>query len=147
MKHNRGTFEEQLPHFKDFLENQGYGTNLLWITKEQVSNYRNRYWIYRATENHRRLSQQFFDERRKSETSLRLDAVTEIKEGTICWVEDYGGPSGCMNYGIMGNPKKNYTLVESPIIWRLIRALNLFRDRLKRFDHMNITRQERTSRL
>jgi len=139
MNAHRAPFREVLPQFTAFLKKEGKSTDLLWVTKEQIRAHKSLHWVYKVEQNKEKESEDYYNSRRESNTSLRLDAVAQAGGKTVCWVEDYGGDSGSLNFGIYKLPHECFIFIKSPILWALLRFINRRRGQRVGFARMNIT--------
>jgi len=135
----RISFDEAVSGFSAFIESQGLSTRCLWISRETVTQHRKRLWLFRPFElESRESSRAFYDEIVRTPSSIRIDAYKLSDDFSLAWVEDFGGPSQLLNYGVRTN-EYDVRIVNSPIFWWLRTRLNRFRDRKHGTFEWNIT--------
>ena len=135
----RTPFEEALISFRSFLKSQSVSTNLLWLSKDRFSQYGKVWWVFRPAElENPDSSRRFYESVRLTSSSIRLDGYPFTSEHTFTWVEDYGGPSKLLNYGLVTSSYE-IRVIESRLIWRCICIWNRLRDIQYRSFFRNIT--------
>lgn len=87
--------------FRKFLRHQGWSDDLLWLTRGRITGHRRKFWVLRPDElDDPQPTKRFYEDTRQTESSIRIDGLCRIGEKTLAYVEDYGGDSRMLNYGI-----------------------------------------------
>ena len=135
----RGPFDASLDLFVDFLSSQEISTELLWLSRDRLSRYRRTWWVYRPYELiSSASSREFYESLRETSSSIRIDGYPFTSDVTFAWVEDYGGPSKLLNFGLLTS-KYEIRVVKNRYFWLFIRLCNLLRDLRYRSFSRNIT--------
>ena len=125
MSDNKIPFDEAVAEFRNWLQQEGWSANLLWLTKNRITGIRNEFWLFRPEEmTDDSDSRLFYESARNTTSSIRIDAFCQMPEATIAYVDDYGGDGRHLNFGIPERPLKITHAVDSRIYWNLRRALN-----------------------
>jgi hypothetical protein len=123
----RPSFTEAVSGFRRFLSQSGWSDAIRWISASDITGHRNQYWIFRPSQlENEQLSEAFYHAAIATPSSVRLDALFQHEGYTIAWVEDYGGDSRSLNYGI-STSSSLLTPVTSRFVWHLRRATNRVR--------------------
>ncbi len=124
----RPDFDTAIEKFQDFLTGQGVSTNFLWLSKTRITQHKRVWWIFRPGDLHSdNASRKFYEELLPTASSIRIDGFPLDSDHTLAWVEDYGGPSGLLNFGLLtGEPE--IRIVKNRIWWTVIWCCNWVRD-------------------
>jgi hypothetical protein len=140
MKIDRPHFEEAVGHFRDFLKSQDCPENILWLSRDRLTGHRNTIWIFRpedltSTDN----SKNFYETIRQTPGSIRIDALGRVGGHTLAYVENWGGDSSMLNFGILESPIK-IKIVSSQLFWAMLRFLNGMRGESPLLKNTEITK-------
>lgn len=125
----RPDFVKATREFRAFLKSQRWPTNILWLSADHILRSRQTRWILRAdTLTDESRSAAFYERLRQSSSSVRVDGLAIIDGQTVAYVEDYGGSSGMLNYGVVA-PAPLVHLVNSEFIWYVLRLWLRLRNR------------------
>ena len=139
-------FDQALEGFRRFLRDQGWSDDLLWLSRDRVTGHRRRFWILRPEElSDPQPSKQFYEETRQTDSSIRIDGLCQIGDKTLAYVQDYGGDSRFLNYGIHTGEIQIRSLT-SRFQLVFLRALNILRGLSPFLKHTAITKNCRTRR-
>lgn len=137
----RPEFDEAVSQFLEFVEREGHGANLRWLSRDRITQHRGILWIYRPEElRSDDSSRLFYRHLCGTDSSIRIDAYPLDSEITLAWIEDFGGPSAKLNYGILTS-RYEIRIVTHRIAWAAIFLLNYIRNtriRYRKWD-WNIT--------
>lgn len=123
----RTPFDEAKASFVAFLESQGWPTDLLWLARDRITGWRNRFWVFRPVElTDDASSRMFYESARESPSSIRLDGLGVFQHRTIAYVEEYGRDSRLLNFGVRTGAE-HLAFVQSRVRWQSIRYLNAIR--------------------
>jgi hypothetical protein len=123
----RCTFDEALASFVSVLREQHWPTRLLWITRDRISGHHRSHWVFRPNELVSDASSRAFYERaRSTKSSIRLDGLAQHEGRTLAYVQDWGGDSQLLNFGVRREPVP-VRIVELPIYWTALCVLNRLR--------------------
>lgn len=125
----RPNFVETTREFRAFLESQRWPTNILWLNADRILRSRQTRWILRPdtlTDESRTAA--FYERLRQSAASVRVDGLAIIDGQTVAYVEDYGGTSGMLNYGVVA-PSPPVHVVNSEFRWYVLRLWLRLRNR------------------
>ena len=122
MDDTRLPFPDAKRAFAEFLRAQGWPTEVLWLTRDRVTGRRQTYWVFRPEElTADAATRACYEAARRTATSLRMDAFGQLDGRTLAYVQDYGGESRMLNFGVpSGGPLVQR--VGSVITWRILRA-------------------------
>lgn len=135
----RVPFDKALLSFRSFLKSQDIPTKLLWLSKDRTSQHGRVWWVFRPEElENSDSSRLFYESVRLSSSSIRLDGYRFTPELTLAWVEDYGGPSKLLNFGLLTSSYE-IRVVRNRLMWRCIRSWNWLKDIRNRSFSRNIT--------
>lgn len=124
----RSTFDDALEYFTEFLRSQDVSDRLLWLTRDRVTQYKKIVWVFRPYELSSDIStRRFYQHLVPTVSSIRIDAFPFGSDQSLAWVEDFGGPSGLLNFGLVTADWK-VVAVDSHIEWRFICLFNWLRD-------------------
>ena len=122
MEDVRVPFDEAKRQFQKFLRLQGWPPEILWLSRERIAGRRRTYWVFRPEELAADdASRAFYEAARQTPSSIRLDAVGRLADRSLAYVEDFGGPSRMLNFGVLLEPWIVRS-VSSPVVWTCIRA-------------------------
>jgi len=122
MEDTRVPFEDATREFTTFLRSQGWPTELLWLTRDRLVGHRGTHWVFRPEElTSDAASRAFYEAARQTPSSLRLDARWQLGGRSLVFVEDFGGPSRMLNFGIIPD-QPPVRPVSSRLIWACLRA-------------------------
>ena len=122
MEDLRLPFDAAKEQFRAFLRSQGWPDRLLWLSRERVVGRRRRFWVFRPDElEHDYASRAFYEDVRRTPSSIRVDAVAQIGGHSLVFVLDYGGPSRKLNFGVATEPWV-IRAVSSSRVWMMLRA-------------------------
>jgi len=122
MSYKRPAFDEALEDFRAFLKGGGRSDRLLWITRDRITAHRLSIWIFRPSEMTSDLKyRQFYEALRRTNTSIRFDSICETSDGSVVYVEDYGGDGEHLNYGYPTSERR-VTIISSRLYWWFICA-------------------------
>lgn len=122
MDDTRVPFEDAKREFTAFLEAQGWPTELLWLTRDRILGQRRTHWVFRPEELvSDAASRAFYEAARRTSSSLRLDARWQHGSRSLVFVEDYGGPSRMLNFGVT-TEQLPMRRVSSRLFWGCLRA-------------------------
>ncbi|MEM9479953.1 MAG: hypothetical protein AAGA58_09905 [Verrucomicrobiota bacterium] len=86
------------------------------------------WWIYRPEELVSDSdSRSFYESVRQTDSSIRIDAYPVDSDITLAWIENYGGPSGLLNYGILTS-RYEIRVVRNHLLWTAIYLFNHIRN-------------------
>src|SRR5215218_691256 len=101
----RVPFDEAVRTFREFLRSQGWPSELLWLTRGRVVGRRRTHWVFRPEAlTSDAETRAFYEAVRRTDSSIRLDAVARLGGRSLAYVEDYGGPSRMLNFGLLPEP-------------------------------------------
>ena len=127
MHEPRPPFPDAIADFRRFLTENNWSDKLRWLSAADITGYRNYFWVYRPTElANEKLSEDFYTEAIATASSVRIDAIFQHAGFTLAWVQDYGGGSGYLNYGILTS-RLTLTAVTSRLPWHIRKAINRLR--------------------
>lgn len=135
----RMPFDEALVSFKKFLRSQEISTDLIWLSRDRLSRNRKIWWVYRPADlTSADSSREFYESVRLAPSSIRIDGHPFTSDLTFAWVEDYGGPSKLLNFGLL-TPINNFEIqvVQSRISWHYI----CLRNGLKNLRHRKFAKK------
>jgi hypothetical protein len=119
-------FDEAKRRFLEFIESQGWPTELRWLSRDRLAGTRRLHWVFRPNELISDLaSREFYDATRRTPASLRIDALAQLEGQSLVCVIDHGGPSRMLNFGVCTMPMLMQP-VSSRVWWdclRLVTAL------------------------
>jgi hypothetical protein len=122
----RPSFHDAVAQFVQFLTQNGWSDDLRWISAADITGHRNRFWVFRPAElANERLTEDFYNAAIASPSSVRFDAMFQFEGLTLAWVEDFGGDSQCLNYGV-STSSATVTAITSSFVWHVRRATNRF---------------------
>ena len=122
MEDVRLPFAEAKRQFVAFLGSQGWPTELLWLSRDRLAGHRRAHWVFRPDElGSDEASAAFYEAARGTASSLRLDAKWRIGERSLVYVDDYGGGSRMLNFGVATDESPLRT-VSSHATWVAVRA-------------------------
>ena len=117
-------FSDARREFETFLRSQGWPGDILWLSRERLVGRRRTYWVYRPEELAADdAARDFYEAVRRTDSSLRLDALARLDGRSLAVVEDYGGPSRKLNFGVSLAPW-TARRVSSPVAWACLRTAN-----------------------
>jgi hypothetical protein len=123
----RTSFDEAVTSFREFLRSQGWSDDLCWLARERLTGHRCRYWVLRPEElTSDSASRRFYEAARQGSGSIRLDGLAQVNGKTLCYVENYGGGSKMLNFGVRQGPLEMKT-VSSTFRWALLVIMNWIR--------------------
>jgi len=138
----RINFGSALNEFRAFLRSQDWHDDILWLTRERITGHKRTHWIFRpdelVSEDSSRL---FYESLKQGNNSIRIDAFCQFGKKTIAYVEDYGGDSKCLNYGILQQSPALVRIVCSEFTWIAIRLINKIRGESSFLKWTKITKQ------
>lgn len=135
----RTDFDGAVTTFRNFLRSQGWSDRLLWLSREHVTGHRCKYWILKPNELDSDVaSRRFYESTRRGSGSIRIDALSEIEGKTVCYVENYGGDSRMLNFGIWTGHHE-VKVVRSAFRWATIEVLNRLRGESPFLRHVQMT--------
>jgi len=127
MDEMRIPFDQALEGFRGFLRDQGWSDDILWISRDRITGHRRSFWVLRPCELHDPGSTgHYYEDTRKTTSSIRIDGLVQLDGKTLAYVENYGGDSQMLNYGIHTG-HINVQPVTGRLQWMLLNALNLLR--------------------
>lgn len=119
----RVPFEDAVISFVHWLRQEGHSASLLWLTADRITGHRKEFWLYRPeTMTSSAASRRFYETARLTSSSLRLDMFCSWRGHSIVYVENFGGDSRLLNYGLSTSEDVIHA-VRSPLIWYYRRAL------------------------
>jgi len=125
---SRPEFGDAVNEFLEFVAREGHGTNLRWLSRDRITQHRGIWWIFRPEElASDGASSRFYERLRRTDSSIRIDAYPLDSEITLAWIEDFGGPSGMLNYGILTS-RYEIRVIRSRLAWGVIFLLNYIRN-------------------
>lgn len=143
MEYVRPHFDDAVEAFKDFLYSQQWSPNLLWLSKNRLIGHKRKYWIFRPEElTSDSNSRALYESAWNTKKSIRLDGFCQINGRSLVYVEDYGGDSGLLNYGISLADHQIMT-VQSKIKWIFLVARH--KNHKCFMDSVNMTLESRIS--
>lgn len=146
----RPEFEDAVSQFLDFLASEGHGKKLRWLSRDRITQHRGILWILRPDElTSDEPSRLFYERLRGTDSSIRIDAYPFDSEITFAWIEDFGGPSGMLNYGIL-TTRYEIRIIDNRMTWAAIYFLNYIRNtriRYRKWDWNITPRKEQTEAL
>jgi hypothetical protein len=120
-------FKDAVVAFRGFLREQGWSDQILWLTRDRMTGHRTRYWLFRPEECNTQLSTlDFYNAILSTTSSIRMDGFCQWQGATLAYVQEYGGQSMLLNYGILTGERTIHT-VSSPMTWIIIRGFNRLR--------------------
>ena len=135
----RPQFDEAVQTLKGFLRSQGHSDQLLWLSRDRITGFRNHFWIYRPDELHSdQASRDYYETIRPTPTSIRVDVLGEVDSHSLAYVQDWGGDGSHLNFGITTSPWK-ITPVSNPILWLWLRFYTALRGISPFLKHTQIT--------
>jgi len=135
----RTDFDGAVTTFRNFLRSQGWSDRLLWLSREHVTGHRCKYWILKPDELDSDVaSRRFYESTRRGSGSIRIDALSEIEGKTVCYVENYGGDSRMLNFGIWTGHHE-VKVVRSAFRWTMLHVLNRLRGENPFLRHVQMT--------
>ncbi|MFK5922630.1 MAG: hypothetical protein QM496_10655 [Verrucomicrobiota bacterium] len=142
---DRPAFDKAVEQFRDFLSSQNVSTDLLWMTQDRISQNKRTWWMFRPHDLVRYESSRcFYESLVKTDSSIRIDGYPLDQDKTLAWVENYGGPSGLLNFGVL-NGDYEIREVRNWLHWKIIRIANRLKDARHHSWKWNITpRQSKT---
>ena len=118
---SRPPFEDAKREFLRFLQSQGWPTEVRWVSRDRLAGRRRTHWVFRPEELAADAAARAFHEAaRPTASSIRIDGLGVVEGRTLAYVEDYGGGSGMLNFGVMtgGRPLRP---VSSRARWACLR--------------------------
>jgi hypothetical protein len=116
----RTSFDEAVAGFRTFLRQQGWSDMLLWLSRDRVTRHGSSLWLFRPEELTSDVSsRRFYEHARKANSSVRIDALCPIGAKTLAYVEDFGGASRLLNFGIHRSPRR-IRIVSSSFVWFIV---------------------------
>ena len=123
----RPPFTEAVSEFRQFLSRNGWSDVIRWMSASDITGHKNHFWVLRPSDlANEHLSEEFYHAVIATPSSVRLDALFQHEGFTLAWVDDSGGDSQCLNYGISTSPWV-FTPVTSPLGWHLLQIANRVR--------------------
>ena len=119
---DRLPFDEAQKHFRAFLRSQGWPDAVLWLSRERIVGHRRRFWVFRPQElESTDASRAFYENARRTASSIRLDAVAQLGGRSLAFVLDYGGPRRMLNLGVATEPW-DVRPVSSRLAWMILQV-------------------------
>ena len=127
MNDARTNFDAAVATFRGFLRSQGWSEDLIWLTRDRITGHRCQYWLLRPDELDASLSsRRFYESVLHGSCSIRIDALAQLNGKTLCYVENYGGDSKSLNFGIW-QCHRNVKVIQSSFCWSLLSFANKIR--------------------
>lgn len=124
----RPEFDDAVAEFLKFVDREGHATTLRWLSRDRTTQHRKIWWIYRPEELVSDSdSREFYESVRQTDSSIRIDAYPVDPDITLAWIENYGGPSGLLNYGILTS-RYEIRVVRIRMVWAAIFLFNYIRN-------------------
>jgi len=123
MKDSRPDFVDVKTEFQKFLQTEGWPTEILWLAGNRIVGYRRNHWVFRPNQlSAEHASRNFYETIRRTQTSIRIDALARIEGRTLAYVQDWGGDRRMLNYGV---PLSEWPVkaVSSRVVWECLRLL------------------------
>ena len=80
-------FDEVLPTFKRFIHEQGFGTDVLWIFREDVTTYKRACWVrVPALDTNSDLARRYFEQGRRHGLGVTLEVCCRVGASSACFV-------------------------------------------------------------
>jgi hypothetical protein len=112
----RPDFPTVRSQFACFLEGQSWPREIRWVSREAVTRSGQQFWVATKRFVTESYYEAFYERLRKTQTSIRIDALGTLYGATVAYVEDYGGDGAHLNFGI---PTGRPPLLEDSILHRL----------------------------
>jgi myo-inositol catabolism protein IolC len=115
-------FDDAVQEFRAFLRSQGWPADILWLSRDRVVGRRRTYWVFRPGELvSDQAARAFYEAVRRTPSSIRLDAVAQVRGRSLAYVLDYGGPNRMLDFGVLTEP---WTVrpASSRLAWAGVRA-------------------------
>ena|SRR6185369_196881 len=123
----RCPFEEALGSFTAFLQQNNWPTRFLWLARDRISGHRRQHWLFRPQELTSDLpSRHFYEQVRKTNSSIRIDAFGRLDDQTLVYVQDWGRDSRLLNFGFSTTPFP-FDIVQSLSAWKVLCLVNRLR--------------------
>ena len=123
MKDERIPFADAKREFVAFLHSQDWPTELLWLSRDRLAGRRRTHWVFRPEELvSDEASRDYYEAARRTASSIRLDAKWRVEGRSLVFVQDYGGDSRMLNFGISTDQWPLHC-VSSRAGWVCIRAI------------------------
>ena len=120
---SRVSFDKAVSSFTDWLCREGHSDSLLWLTADRITGHGREFWLYRPeTMTSSEASRRFYEAARATSSSLRLDMFCSWKGHSVVYVEDFGGDSRSLAFGISTSDSVVHS-VNSPLRWLYHRAI------------------------
>lgn len=121
------SFSQAKASFVAFLESQGWPAGILWLTRDRITAHGNVCWIFRPEDLTREdPSRDFYEAVRLTNSSIRLDAIGTVGGRTVAYVQDWGGESKLLSFGVLESAMF-LRVVSSSLSWTILRSLNRIR--------------------
>ena len=124
MEDVRVPFDKAKCTFQAFLVSQGWPDDIVWLSRDRVVGRRRTYWVFRPDElTSDDRSRAFYESVCRTSSSIRIDASGRLGRRSVAYVEDYGGPSRMLNFGVLTDPWI-IRPVSSRLAWVCLRAMS-----------------------
>lgn len=124
MHESRPPFSDAVAIFRRFLIQNSLSHEIRWLSAEDITGYRGHFWVYRPKDlANEQLSEAFYTAAIATTSSVRIDAFFQYGGFTLAVVQNMGGDSHFLNFGILTSPYL-LSVVTSPLMWSVRRAIN-----------------------
>ena len=105
MHESRPPFSDAVAEFRRFLIQNGWSDEIRWLSAEEITGYRRNVWVYRPKDlANEQLSEEFYTTAITTPSSVRIDAFFQYEDFTLAVVQDMGGDSQFLSFGILTSP-------------------------------------------